>query len=94
LGIALTLASIKLLFVKRTPEAAHRTEASGLADGLAEMLVSFLQPAEAIKGVQIDTVAVGLAAVLLFDGMYKHRSCAYARTRSRRLSQYVALPRL
>jgi E3 ubiquitin-protein ligase HUWE1 len=69
---SLTAAAIKLLYVRRHPEAAHKAEASALANSIAQILVHHLELApEGARGTKVDTVAIGLTSVLLFDGEYE-----------------------
>ncbi|CAK9787037.1 hypothetical protein CC85DRAFT_263373 [Cutaneotrichosporon oleaginosum] len=61
--------AIRLIFNKRIPEPAHKTEATALANCIAEILIGHLQASAQVpqKQYAIDTVALGLTTILLFD---------------------------
>ncbi|GMK58897.1 hypothetical protein CspeluHIS016_0603390 [Cutaneotrichosporon spelunceum] len=61
--------AIRLIFNKRLPEPAHKTEATALANCIAEILIGHLKASAQVpqKQYAIDTVALGLTTILLFD---------------------------
>jgi hypothetical protein len=69
----LTQACIKLLFIKRSPEASHKLESTALADSIADVLIGHLQN-ETTNVDSISTVAVGLTTIMLFDGRSRRES--------------------
>lgn len=62
-------ASIRLIFNKRIPDASHKPEADALGECIASIIIGHLQSSAQVpsKAFAIDTVALGLAAILLFD---------------------------
>lgn len=62
-------ASIRLIFNKRLPEASHKPEADALAECIASIIIGHLESSAQApsKAFAIDTVSLGLAAILLFD---------------------------
>lgn len=62
-------AAIRLIFNKRLPDASHKPEADALGECIATIIIGHLQSSAQVpsKAFAIDTVALGLAAILLFD---------------------------
>ncbi|WWD19760.1 hypothetical protein CI109_104224 [Kwoniella shandongensis] len=59
---------IKLLFVRRNPEPAHKEQARALADCIAVIIIGHLEETPDVdSSVSIDTVALGVVTMLLFD---------------------------
>lgn len=62
-------ASIRLIFNKRIPDASHKPEADALGECIASIIIGHLQSSAQVpsKAFAVDTVTLGLAAILLFD---------------------------
>jgi len=62
--------AIRLIFNKRIPEASHKAAAGALADSISDIIIGHLNCAAEVPefALVIDTISLGLATILLFDG--------------------------
>lgn len=58
-------ALIRLLYVRRAPDAAHKREALTMAKSLSQILINYLEPQPAELN---DIAALLVVSSLLFDG--------------------------